>query len=72
MANFTFDFNLEARPSTRDSALEGWFQIVICRGNERKPVTDWQPARNARDTHLNRVLKTTAQVAHQQIALQYH
>jgi hypothetical protein len=72
MAQSTFDFNIEARPSTRTSEMEGWFQIVICRGDQRKPVTDWQPAPQARDMALHRVLQSAAQVASQQIAQQYH
>ncbi|QLG89063.1 hypothetical protein HQ393_12890 [Chitinibacter bivalviorum] len=72
MAQSTFDFNIEARPSTRTSEMEGWFQIVICRGDQRKPVTDWQPAPQARDNALHRVLQTTAKIASQQIAQQYH
>ena len=44
MTNRMFDFDVEARPSTRSDEMEGWFQIVICHGNARKPVTDWQPA----------------------------
>ncbi|WP_410499737.1 hypothetical protein [Chitinibacter sp. S2-10] len=72
MALSTFDFNIEARPSSRSTDMEGWFQIVICHGEQRKPVTDWQPAPQAQGMALHRVLQTTAQIASQQIKQQYH
>ncbi|WP_028450505.1 MULTISPECIES: hypothetical protein [Chitinibacter] len=65
-----FDFNIEARPAARAEEMEGWFQIVICRGGRRKPVTDWQPVPQSRDRALHRVLRQTAAIASQQLAVQ--
>lgn len=72
MTNRMFDFDVEARPSTRSAEMEGWFQIVICHGNARKPVTDWQPAPSAQRATVHSVLQRAAAVAKQQIQLQFH
>jgi hypothetical protein len=52
--------------------MEGWFQIVICHGNARKPVTDWQPAPSAARATVHSALQGAAAVAKQQIQLQFH
>ncbi len=72
MTNRMFDFDVEARPSTRSAEMEGWFQIVICHGNARKPVTDWQPAPLTQRATVHSVLQGAAAVAKQQIQLQFH
>ncbi|QZA76635.1 hypothetical protein K4H28_09860 [Deefgea tanakiae] len=72
MTNRMFDFDVEARPSTRSTEMEGWFQIVICHGNVRKPVTDWQPAPSAARATVHSALQRAAALAKQQIQLQFH
>lgn len=72
MTNRIFDFNVEARPSTRSTEMEGWFQIVICHGKARKPVTDWQPAPLTQRGTVHSVLQSAAAIAKQQIKSQFH
>jgi hypothetical protein len=67
-----FDFIVEARPSTRHTGMEGWYQIVVCHGKQKKPVTDWQAAPQANDNKLHSVLNSAAALAKQQIQVQFH